>query len=96
MGEIAVGVVGRHLHVEIALADIVGGADQAADRPDQPVGEGGPDPDRRKQQGQRSMMNTVAKPSSRLCRWASKLAHTAVTSTRPGDLAASGSMPRAA
>ena len=53
MAKVAIGSARRHMDVEVAGADLVGCADQAADRPDQPVRPGQPEPDRRKQHGQR-------------------------------------------
>ena len=44
LGEIAFRSADRHLNVQIAGRDHVGGADQAPDRGDQPVGEIEPDP----------------------------------------------------
>ena len=54
LGEIAFRPAHRHLNVEIAGGDHVGGADQAADRRDQPVGEIQPDPCGRQQNDQRN------------------------------------------
>ena len=54
LGEIAFGAAHRHLNIEIAGRDHVGGADQTADRRDQPVGEIQPDPGRRQQNDQRN------------------------------------------
>ena len=51
--EIAFRAVHRHLDVQIAGRDDVGGADQAADRRHQPVGEIKPDPCRRQQHDER-------------------------------------------
>ena len=53
MAEVSVGTAGRHLDMEIAGRDLVGRADQAADRADQPIGEGQSKPDRREQHGER-------------------------------------------
>ena len=53
MAEIALGFAGRHPHREIAGGDLVGGANQAADRADELVGESEAGPHRRDQQGQR-------------------------------------------
>ena len=53
MGEVALPAPHRHLDIEIAGRDQVGGADQPADRRDQPVGEVEPDPHRRQQHDQR-------------------------------------------
>ena len=50
--DIAVGDPDRHRHVEIAGRDFVGGADQLADRPHQPVGHGNAGPDRRQDDDQ--------------------------------------------
>ena len=53
LGEIAFGAPGRHLDVEIAGRDDLRGADQAADRRNQIIGEIEPDPHRREQHDQR-------------------------------------------
>ena len=53
MGEIALRLAHRHAHIEVAGRHGVGGADQAADRRHQPVGEVEPDPHRRQQHDQR-------------------------------------------
>ena len=53
LGEIAFRTAHRHLDMEIAGRDDVGGADQPPDRRHQPVGEGKADPHRRQQHGQR-------------------------------------------
>ena len=51
--EIALGVVDRHLDVQIAGRDDIGGAHQPPDRRHQPVGEIQPDQNRGHQDGQR-------------------------------------------
>ena len=53
LGEVAFRAADRHLDVQIAGRDDVGGADQAADRRDQPVGEIQPDPGRGQQHDER-------------------------------------------
>ena len=53
MGEVALGLAHRHLGVEVAARDLVGGMDEAPDRRDEPVGEIQPEPDRREQHDQR-------------------------------------------
>ena len=53
MAEVPVGGPGRHLNVEIAGGDLVGGANQPADRADEPVGPSEAQPDRREQHRQR-------------------------------------------
>ena len=53
LAEIALGFVHRHLHMQIAGRDHIGGVDQAADRRHQPVGEIQPDQHRRQQHDQR-------------------------------------------
>ena len=53
LGEIAFRAAHRHLDIEIAGRDEIGGADQAADRRHQAIGEVQPDPDRRQQHDQR-------------------------------------------
>ena len=53
LGEVALPAPHRHLHIEIAGRNQIGGADQAADRRDQPVREVKPDPYRREQHDQR-------------------------------------------
>ena len=53
LGEVALPAPHRHLHIEIAGRNQIGGADQAADRRDQPVREIEPDPHRRQQHDQR-------------------------------------------
>ena len=52
-GDVAVGRPDRHRYVEIAGRHLVGGADQLANRPDQPVGHGDAGPDRGKHDDQR-------------------------------------------
>ncbi len=46
LGEVALGAADRHAHTQIAGGDDVGGADQAADRSHEPIGEIEPDPRR--------------------------------------------------
>ena len=53
LGEVAFGAAHRHLHMEIAGRDDIGGADQPPDRRHQPIGEIQPDPRRGQQNGQR-------------------------------------------
>jgi hypothetical protein len=53
MAEVAFGAARRHLDVEIAGGDLVGGAYQASNRPDEFVGEGQAHPHRRDQHRQR-------------------------------------------
>ena len=52
-GDVAVGSAHRNGNVEIAGRHLVGGADQLADRPHQPVGDGDAGPDRRQHDDQR-------------------------------------------
>ena len=52
-GDVAVGGAHRHRDVEIAGRHLVGRADQLADRPHQPVGDGNAGPDRRQHDDQR-------------------------------------------
>ena len=53
MGEVALAAPHRHLDIEIAGRDLVGGVDQPADRRHEPVGEVQAEPDRREQHDQR-------------------------------------------
>ena len=53
MAEVSIRPSRRHLNVKVAGSDLVGSADQAADRPDQSIGEGESEPDGGKQHGER-------------------------------------------
>ena len=53
LGKVALPAAHRHLHIEIAGGDEIGGADQPPDRRDQPVCEIEPDPHRRQEHDQR-------------------------------------------
>ena len=53
MGEVAFGLPHRHLDVEVAGRDLVGGVDEPPDRRDEPVREIQAEPDRREQHDQR-------------------------------------------
>jgi hypothetical protein len=52
MAEVSIGTAGRDLNMKIAGSDLVGRADQTADRPNQPIGERQPDPNRGEQHGE--------------------------------------------
>ena len=67
MAEVALGFVGRHLHIEIAARHFVGGADQPADRADEVIGEGEAHPDRGDQQRQREHHEHDARSRARCC-----------------------------
>ena len=53
MAEVSILTARRHLNMKVAGSDLVRGADQASDRPDQPIGEGEAQPDGGKQHRQR-------------------------------------------
>ena len=53
MAEVSVRSPRWHLNLKIAGSDLVGGADEAADRSDQPIGERQAEPDGREQHGER-------------------------------------------
>jgi len=89
--------VRRHLHIEIAGGDLVGGADQTTDRSDELIGESEAIQTAEISNVSESITNTLAKPSSIFRLWPSKLAKATVTlSASRATFSAIGSIARPA